>query len=173
MPGVAVGFALVALCLLDGMAYPGLRDGGTFGDRVARVGERALVAYLVAVVVVVGYLALARPDLHGALFAPVTLALVVASVVVGGAYVVAVRVARWRTAVGAAAVLVFGLMAVVARLLYPMIDPAGGLTVAGTIVSPLPLALVSAMMALLLPIVVSYFVVLYSTFGGPPEGAGY
>jgi hypothetical protein len=33
-----------------------------------------------------------------------------------------------------------------------MIDPAGGLTVAGTIVSPLPLALVSAMMALLLPI---------------------
>jgi len=53
--------------------------------------------------------------------------------------------------------------------LYPVIDPATGLTVDEAIVSTLPLNLMSIGAALLLPLIVVYFVVLYSAFSGPTD----
>jgi len=75
-------------------------------------------------------------------------------------------------ALAASAGLTYGLTAVVALLLYPAIDPVSGLTVRSAIVSTLPLNLMSVGAALLLPLVATYFVVLYSAFSGPAEPAG-
>jgi len=63
-------------------------------------------------------------------------------------------------------------MGVVARLFCPIVDPAGGQTVLGAIVSPLPLDLVTAMTAQSLPIAMSYFVFLHSMFSAPPDPEG-
>jgi cytochrome d ubiquinol oxidase subunit II len=60
-------------------------------------------------------------------------------------------------------------VAVVALLMYPAVDPASGITVAEGIVSVLPLNLMSIGASLLLPLVTTYFVVLYSAFSGPAE----
>jgi cytochrome d ubiquinol oxidase subunit II len=68
----------------------------------------------------------------------------------------------------------FTLVALVAWLLYPTVDPATGLTVREAVVSTLPLNLMTVGAAVLLPLVVTYFVVLYSAFSGPIEaGEGY
>jgi cytochrome d ubiquinol oxidase subunit II len=65
--------------------------------------------------------------------------------------------------------LTYGLVAVVALLLFPLIDPGAELSVAEAIVAPLALNIMSVASALLLPLVVTYFVVLYSAFGGPVQ----
>jgi len=72
-------------------------------------------------------------------------------------------------AFGAAAGLVFALVGIVAGLMYPAIDRAGGLTVETAIVSTLSLNLLSIGAAILLPLVFLYFAILYSAFSGPIE----
>jgi cytochrome d ubiquinol oxidase subunit II len=57
--------------------------------------------------------------------------------------------------------------------MFPYVDRATGLTVSEAIVSTLPLNLMSIMAAVLLPIVLSYFGILYTVFSGPVEGGGY
>jgi cytochrome d ubiquinol oxidase subunit II len=121
-----------------------------------------------------GYLYVVRSPLRGVLLAPLTLGLVVLSVVLAGAYVYGTRTDSRYVPLAASAGLVSGLVAVVARLLYPTIDPGSGLSVEAAVVSVLPLNLMTVMMALFLPLVLAYFAVLYRTFSGPVEaGEGY
>jgi cytochrome d ubiquinol oxidase subunit II len=107
------------------------------------------------------------------LLAPSIIALVALSVGLAAGYVVALRRGRSLWALGAAAAMTYGLVAVVAILIYPAVDPATGATVRGTVVSTLPLNLMTVGASLLLPLVAAYFVVLYSAFSGPisPEEA--
>jgi cytochrome d ubiquinol oxidase subunit II len=79
------------------------------------------------------------------------------------------RRGRDHAALAASAGLTYGLVTVVGLLLFPTIDPVTGLTVSEAVVSTLPLNLMSVGAALLLPLVASYFVVLYSAFSGPAE----
>ena len=174
VPSIVVGLALVALSTTGGAAFLGLKTRGRVQRETTAYGPRALVAYLALVVVAVGFLFATRPDLRTDLRSPLTLGLLGASVALGAAYVVAMRRGSHAGALAATAGLTYGLVALIASILYPVMDPVTGLTVAEAIVSTIPLNLMSVGAALLLPLVFSYFVVLYSAFWGPvEEGEGY
>nr|WP_225307876.1 MULTISPECIES: hypothetical protein [unclassified Haloarcula] len=61
----------------------------------------------------------------------------------------------------------YNLVAVIAILMDPAVDPATGTTVQDAIVSRLPLNLMTIGASLLLPLVAAYFITLYSAFSGP------
>jgi cytochrome d ubiquinol oxidase subunit II len=167
--GAVVGLAVLALTVVSGAAFLAVKTRGPLREELRPYGERAVVAYLLAVVAALGTLAATTPALAGAVLSVPVAGLVGLSVVLAGGYTLALRRERDLLALAASAGLTYGLVAVVALLLYPAIDPAGGHTVRGAIVSTLPLNLMSIAAALLLPLVVSYFVVLYSAFSGPVE----
>jgi cytochrome d ubiquinol oxidase subunit II len=169
LPALVVGVAVVALTVVSGTAFLRVKTRGALRDDLRRYGELGVVGYLVAVVVALVALALASPRLlNGLLTAPVV-ALVVATVVLAGGYVWALRAGQNLLALVVSAVMTYGLVAVVALLLFPLVDPATDLSVAEAIVSTLPLNLMSIMAALLLPLVLTYFAVLYNTFSGPVQ----
>ena len=167
LAGLVVGVTLTLLTVVSGAAFLQLKARERLPGAVTTYGTVATVGYLLAVVVTLGVLAVRLPDGLSALLAPPIVALVVASIAIAAGYVVALRREQSLRALGAAAVLTYGLVAVVAILMYPAIDPATGATVRGTIVSTLPLNLMTIGASLLLPLVAVYFVVLYSAFRGP------
>ncbi len=166
---VAFGLTLVALTLVEGTAFLGLKTRGGLRTEMIRYGRRTAFGYLALVVVVIGYLAVTRPDLRDTLVSPLSLASVVVSVLLVVGFVVAAGAERFRAAFVAVAGLPYALVAFVANLLYPAIDPAVGLSVQEGVVSSLPLTMVTVAAAFILPIVVVYFVVVYSVFRGPAE----
>jgi cytochrome d ubiquinol oxidase subunit II len=169
LPGILIGLAVVALTVVDGVAFLRLKTRGDLRSELRTDGYRALAAYLVLLVLTLGYLFLTDPALRSALLSPVVGGLVLVTLVLAGGYAVATSRDRYYLAFGATAGLVFALVGVVAGLLYPAIDPAGGLAVETAIISTLPLNLMSIGAAVLLPLVFLYFGVLYSAFSGPME----
>ncbi|SEW12726.1 cytochrome d ubiquinol oxidase subunit II [Natrinema salifodinae] len=169
---VLVGLALVALTVVTGGAFLALKTDGALAAAARTWGLRALAAFLPLTVAVLLALA-ARPTVRDALFAPFPLALVAATVAVGGGYALAIRRGRDLIAFLAAGGLTYALVALVAALLYPTLDPATGLTAAEAAISPLALRLLTLSAALLVPLVCAYFAILYSTFSGPVEAEGY
>ncbi|MUV88075.1 cytochrome d ubiquinol oxidase subunit II [Natronomonas sp. CBA1123] len=167
-----VGLAVVSLTVVDGAAYLGVKTRGDVRLETRSFGYLAQVVYLLAAVaaLVVG----SRSAAHVDLFSLPTLGLLGVTVVLAGGYVAASRAERHYLAFAAVAGQVYGLVALVATLLFPLVDPVTGLEISDAIVSTLPLNLSSIGAALLLPLVVSYFVVLYSAFSGPvDEGESY
>ncbi|WP_459193382.1 cytochrome d ubiquinol oxidase subunit II [Halosimplex sp. J119] len=169
IPGLVVGLAVVALTVVDGAAFLRLKTRGDLQADLERAGLRALVAYVALVVLALGVIYATRPAVRSALTSPLALALVGLTVALAAGYAVAMRRDRHLPAFAAATGLVFALVGVVARLTYPYMDRAVGTTVDGAIVSTLPLNLMSIGAAVLLPLVFTYFAVLYSTFSGPIE----
>ncbi|MEF8856749.1 MAG: cytochrome d ubiquinol oxidase subunit II, partial [Haloplanus sp.] len=169
LPGVLVGLTVVALTVVDGVAFLRLKTRGDLRAGFQSDGYRALAAYLVLVVLTLGSLYALAPGLRPTMRSPLVLGLVGLTLVLAAVYALATRNDRYYAAFAAAAGLVFALVGVVARLLYPSIDPAAGLTVETAIVPTLSLNLMSIGAALLLPLVFVYFVVLYSAFSGPIE----
>ena len=167
LTGALVGATVVALTVVSGTAFLRLKSRGRLRTEIRRYGEGAVVIYLVGVLASLGSLSSALGT--GAVTSGPVLALVGLSVGLAVGYVLALRAGRDLLALAASAVLTYGLVAVAALLMYPTIDPASGLTVAEGIVSVLPLNLMSIGAALLLPLVTTYFVVLYSAFSGPAE----
>jgi cytochrome d ubiquinol oxidase subunit II len=165
--GVTAGLALVALSTALGVAFLRTKTTGRLHDEIRRLGEVAVVGYLLAVVATLAASWLAAPRLAAAIATVPVAVLVVASIILAGVYVVALRRDQNLVALVAAGVATFGLSAVVGLLLFPLIDPAAGLTVEEGIVSMLQLNIMSVAAALLLPLVVTYFAVLYSSFRGP------
>jgi cytochrome d ubiquinol oxidase subunit II len=170
--GLLVGLTVVALTVVSGTAFLRVKTRGNLQSAVRPYGERAVGAYLLGVVATLGTLAATAPRLVATLTSPTVLALVALSVLLAVGYVLALRSGRNLLALAASAGLTYGLVAVVALALYPSIDPVTGLTVREAIVSTLPLNLMSIAAAFLLPLVASYFVVLYSAFSGPAEPTG-
>jgi len=171
--GLVVGVTLTLLTVVSGAAFLQLKARERLPEAVTTYGTAATVGYLLAVVATLGVLAVYLPAGLSALLTPPIVALVAASIGLAAGYVIALRRERSLQALGAAAAMTYGLVAVVAILMYPAIDPATGATVRGTIVSTLPLNLMTIGASLLLPLVAVYFVVLYSAFSGPisPEEA--
>ncbi|WP_408957420.1 cytochrome d ubiquinol oxidase subunit II [Natrinema sp. 74] len=167
-----VGLAVVALTVVTGGAFVALKTDGSLATDARMWGVRALAAYLSLVVAVLLAL-VARPAIRDALLEPRPLALVALSIAVGIGYVLAIRRERDLLAFLAAGGLTYALVALVAVLLYPTLDPATGLTAAEAAISPLPLRLLTLSASLLVPLVCVYFAVLYSTFSGPVEAEGY
>ncbi|WP_207586667.1 cytochrome d ubiquinol oxidase subunit II [Halomontanus rarus] len=169
---VVVGLAVVALTVVTGGAFVALKTDGTLAADARTWGLRALAAYLA--LVVVALLAMAtRPTVRDALLEPLPLALVALSLAFGGCYALASTLERDLLAFVAAGGTTYALVALVGTLLYPTLDPRTGLTVAEAAISPLALTLLTWSAALLVPLVVVYFAVLYSTFAGPVDAEGY
>ncbi|MEF8829084.1 MAG: cytochrome d ubiquinol oxidase subunit II [Haloarcula sp.] len=171
--GFVVGVTLTLLTVVSGAAFLQLKARERLPEAVTAYGTAATVGYLLAVVVTLGVLAVRLPGGLSAVLSPAIGALVIATIGLAAGYVAALRRERSLGALGAAAAMTYGLVAVVAILMYPAIDPATGATVRETIVSTLPLNLMTIGASLLLPLVAVYFVVLYSAFSGPvaPEEA--
>jgi cytochrome d ubiquinol oxidase subunit II len=167
LTGALGGLAVVALTVVDGAAFLGLKTRGSLRDDASAFGVMAAVSYLGLVVATLAAVYATAPDLRPALAHPVVVALVVLTVVLTAGYVVAVRRQRYYVAFAAVAGLVAGLVALVAVVMFPHVDRATGITVSEGIVSTLPLNLMTIMAAVLLPVVLSYFAVLYSVFSGP------
>ncbi|MFC4551922.1 MULTISPECIES: cytochrome d ubiquinol oxidase subunit II [Halorussus] len=168
LASVVVGLAVVALNVAAGAAFLRLKTTGPLAEAMPRYGTRAAAAYLALVVVALGLLAL-RHGLLDALLAIPSLALVVTSVVLCACYVVALRDDRRYLALGAAGGTTGALVALVGVLLYPAVDPRTGLTVEQAIVGSPAVELLTVAAALLLPLVATYFAVVYSVFSGPIE----
>jgi cytochrome d ubiquinol oxidase subunit II len=169
VPGVAVGLTVVALTVVDGVAFLRLKTRGDLREDLRADGLRALGAYLALVVPTLAYLYAASSLPQSALWSPVVLALVGANVLAAGVYAVATRRDRHYLAFVAAAALVYSLVGVVAALMHPVVDRVTGLTVEAAVVSTLPLNLLTVGAAVLFPLIFLYFGVLYSAFGGPVE----
>lgn len=170
LPGLVVGLALVALCVADGVAFVRLKVRSNLRDAVRPYGVASVATYVALVVVALVYVLLALPSAAGRLSTPLGVACVALTVVAAAGYIVALRREHEYAAFTGVVGLVVGLVALVARLMYPYVDPAAGTTVEAAIVSPLPLNLMSVAAVLLLPLVTGYFVVLYQSFSGPIEG---
>ena len=167
LPGIVVGLAVVALTVVDGVAFLRLKTRGDLRRELASDGYRALGAYLILVVLTLGYIYVQIPGLRSALVSPLVVLLVVLTLVLAGVYAVATNSDRYYLAFGAGAGLVFALVSIVAALMYPTVDPAVGLTVDSAVVSTVSLNLMSVGAAILLPLVFLYFGILYSAFSGP------
>ncbi|SDY11438.1 cytochrome d ubiquinol oxidase subunit II [Halobellus clavatus] len=168
--GVVVGGTVTALTIASGAAFLRVKAARALPQSVKRIGITAVVMYLILTVSSLGVLAASLPSGVNAFLSIPVLVLVAASVALAGGYAIAIRRGANLAALASAAGLTYGLVALVAVLMYPRIDPAAGLTVEEAIVSTLPLNLMSIGTALLLPLVVTYFVVLYSAFSGPITG---
>ncbi|WP_435185817.1 cytochrome d ubiquinol oxidase subunit II [Halobellus sp. EA9] len=165
--GAVVGATVTALTVVSGAAFLRLKAESALPGSVRRIGLGAVVAYLLLVVATLGLLAIRLPAGVDALLSAPALSLIVASIALAAGYAAALRREANLAALASAAGLTYGLVALVAFILYPSIDPAAGLTVEEAIVSTLPLNLMSIGAALLLPLIATYFFVLYSAFSGP------
>ncbi|ESP89699.1 cytochrome d ubiquinol oxidase subunit II [Candidatus Halobonum tyrrellensis] len=167
--GVVVGLTVTVLTVVSGVAFLRLKTRGLLRDELRAYGERAVGGYVLAVLATLAVLAATVPALRTAVLSGPVLALVGLSVLLAAGYVLALRRDQDLFALAASAGLTYGLVAVVALLVFPTIDPASGLTVNAAVVSTLPLNLMSIGAALLLPLITVYFVVLYSAFSGPAQ----
>ena len=167
--GLVVGVTVVLLTVVSGAAFLRLKAEAFLPEVVGEYGVRAVVGYLGGVVATLALLAVELPDGLDALLSVPIVALVLASIGLAVAYALAMRRGAYLGALAASGGLTYGLVAVVAVVMYPLVDPATGATVGGTIVSTLPLNLMSIGAAVLLPLVATYFVVLYTAFRGPVE----
>lgn len=167
--GVLTGVTVTALTVVSGAAFLRVKASTQLPDDVCRIGRGAAIGYLLAVVTTLLAVALTLPSGAERLLTVPVVGLVVASVGLVAGYVVALDRDANLTALAAAAGLSYGLVAVVALLLFPSVDPAAGLTVESAVVSTLPLNLMSIGAVVLLPLVATYFVVLYSAFAGPVD----
>ncbi|RBI59740.1 cytochrome d ubiquinol oxidase subunit II [halophilic archaeon] len=163
------GVAVLALTVVDGAAFLGLKTRGTLRDDARRYGVQAAVSYLGVTGLTVGTVYVTEPSLRVSFQSPIVVALVILTVTVTGIYILALQRRRYYTAFTATAALVFGLVGLVSILMFPFVDRTAGLTIHETIISTLPLNLMSIMASVLIPIVLGYFVVLYSAFSGPIE----
>ncbi|WP_071932878.1 cytochrome d ubiquinol oxidase subunit II [Halodesulfurarchaeum formicicum] len=174
VPGIVVGLALVAISTAQGAGFLGMKTAAGLDETVTRYGLLSQVAYLVLAVVTVGYLYVAVEGMAAKVVHPVVLALVAITAILGIAYLWLLRDGQYRPAFLAAGIQLFGLVALVAVLLFPVIYPVTGLTVFEAAVSTLQLKMMTVVLAIFLPLVLLYFAVLYSAFAGPVQaGEGY
>jgi len=171
IPGIVVGLALVALTTVEGAAFLGMKMRDGLNRRLENLGSVAQVGYLVLAVATVAYLFLVVEGMAAKIVNPLPIALVLVTAVFGLGYLWALRIGRYLYAFVASAVQTFGLVALVATLLYPTIYPLEGLTVAEAAVSALQLEVMTVVLLVFLPLVLVYFAVLYSAFSGPVEPA--
>ena len=167
-PGpVAVGLTVVALCVVLGAAFLGLKTEGSLRETVSRRGRMATGVYVVVLLATVAVLYGFHPELRPKIAAMSTLLVVAVTAASAATFVFASARARYRLAVAGAGGVAAAFVAYVAYLLYPSVDPAAGLSIADAVVSPLPLNLASIFAVTFLPVIAIYFTVLYSVFSGP------
>ncbi|MDY6775095.1 MAG: cytochrome d ubiquinol oxidase subunit II [Halobacteria archaeon] len=167
LPAVVVGAVLVALTVLDGAAFLSVKTD----IDVSKHGVRSAVAYLGLLVAGLGYIYVFYPGIRESLVSPLPLGLVGLSLGLTVVYVYSISRKRNYVAFASAAGLAFGLVAYVAAVMFPLVDPATGLRYDEAIVSTLPLNLMTIGSAILMPLIFVYFGILYTTMWGKIESA--
>ena len=125
-------------------------------------------------VVTVEYLYLAVEGMAAKVISPEARVLVALTAILGIAYVFMLRTGQSLYAFVTSGVQTFGLIALVAYLLYPTIYPLGNLTVQEAAVSTLAINVMTVVLVIFLPLVLLYFAVLYNAFRVPARvGEGY
>lgn len=168
LTSVAAGLAVVALSVVSGSAFLALKAPGPLREAMPAYGTRAAAAYLTLAVAVLAGL-WARPAFRADLVSAPAVGLVALTVLLTAGYAVALRRSRWYAALGAAGGLTGGFVALVAWLRYPVVEPGSGLTVDAAIIGSPAVELLTAGAAILIPLVLTYFAVLYSAFSGPVD----
>ncbi|MDZ7850667.1 MAG: cytochrome d ubiquinol oxidase subunit II [Halodesulfurarchaeum sp.] len=171
LPGIVVGLALVAISMAQGAGFLGMKTAAGLDETMTRYGLLSQVGYLVLAVVTVAYLSLAVEGMAAKVAHPSILGLVALTAILGIAYLWLLQNDQYRPAFLAAGAQIFGLVALVALLFFPVIYPAAGLTAFDAAVSTLQLKIMTVVLAIFLPLVLLYFAVLYSAFAGPAEPA--
>ncbi|EMA41855.1 cytochrome d ubiquinol oxidase subunit II [Halobiforma nitratireducens] len=164
-----VGVTVVTLTIVLGGAFLGVKTEGDLRHRVLRRGRLATGGYVGLFVVTAVVLLRHYPELRADVLSPVTAVVVLATVGFAVVYAVSVSHGQYRIVVAAAGGLAAAFVTFVAHLLYPLVDPAAGLTIRDAVVSPLALNVASIVAAVFVPIILGYFVFLYSLFSGPPN----
>jgi len=172
-PSLLTGIGLVALSLTSGAAFVAAKTDGSLAADMVRYGTASTLAYLGGVVALLAVVLWTDPvGVRSLLLTTSAVAVVLGSVVLGAGGIILARLERHRlwfaSTVGLSALLV----ALVARLLYPTIYPANGLTVETAVVSPLALNLVTVLGLPVLVLVLWYFKFLYGVFAGPIDEQG-
>lgn len=174
LPSLLTGIGLVALSVTSGAAFLAAKTRGELASDVVRHGTVSTLLYIGGVVVLLAVVYWTDPsNARAALLSWPAAAVVVASVGLGVAGIVAARRGRHRLWFAGTVGLSFLLVGLVAVLLYPTIYPADGLAIDAAVVSPLALNLVTVMGLPALLLVLWYFRFLYGVFSGPIEGEGY
>ncbi|MFW6458874.1 MAG: cytochrome d ubiquinol oxidase subunit II [Halodesulfurarchaeum sp.] len=171
LPAIVCGLALVGISTAQGAGFLGMKSPRGLGADIARYARIGQVAYLLLAVVTVVYLFVAVDGMARKVMHPVVLGLVVLTAVLGVAYLVFIGRESYFEAFLAAGAQIFGLVALVAVLLFPVIHPASGLDVFEAAVSDLQLKMMTVVLAIFLPLVLGYFAVLYNAFSGPIDVA--
>ena len=168
---IVVGLTVVALCVVLGAAFLGMKTEGELRDHVLERGRVAVGVYVVLFVLTAAALYALYPEFRAAVVSAPTLLVVVVTLASAATFLYASLQERYRLVVGGAAGIAGALVAFVAYLLYPSVDPATSLTISKAVVSPLPLNLASIFAVTFLPIILGYFFVLFSVFSGPADPA--
>ncbi|WP_114579088.1 cytochrome d ubiquinol oxidase subunit II [Saliphagus sp. LR7] len=174
IPSLLTSLVVASLSVSSGAAFLAMKTRGSLRAEMRRYGIAATVAYLLAVVALLGVAftddSASVPDQLLAAPTPVIVGL---TVVVGVGGILLAHRDRARLWFGSTLTLSGLLGSLIAVLLSPTIYPAGGYTIEGTIVSPLALNLVTVLGLPVLVLVLWYFKFLYGVFQGPIEGGGY
>lgn len=170
---ITVGALLVALSTALGASFLAIKTRGDLRAQMRRYGLLSSIGYVVVVLVTVGYVALVEPG-SGPMPSATELAAVVGGTVAfATAGIVANRLERYYSWFLTVAGLAIVLVAFLGWTMAPAVDPAGGLVVRDAIVSPLALNVNTIFAATFVPLIVGYFVLLYSVFSGPATEGDY
>lgn len=161
------GLAFLALCLVLGATFLAIKTREPLQTEMATYARRATPVYL-ALFAGTGIVLFSA----GTVSLPVVAAGAIGTVLCSIGVAAASRSERYRGAFGSAAGLAVVLVGFVAAHLYPLIDPAAGLTVREAIVSPAALNVTSIMALVFLPAVGLGFAMLYSVFDEVVEADG-
>ncbi|WP_158058410.1 cytochrome d ubiquinol oxidase subunit II [Halorussus halophilus] len=167
LTSLVVGLAVVCMTIASGAAFLGLKLRGELREEMVAYGPKATLAFLAfAVVTLVLLASRVSYDVTSA-------ALVALTVASGVGYVLATKQGYRYVSFVTAGGMTGSFVALVGTLMYPVVEPVRGLTVAEAAVGSPSIELLTGSAALLLPLVLTYFVVLYSAFSGPidPEEA--
>ncbi|MFP8890332.1 cytochrome d ubiquinol oxidase subunit II [Natrialbaceae archaeon A-CW2] len=164
---MVVGLTVVALTVVLGSAFLGVKTRETLRDRVVKRGQLATGAYVLLFVTTAIVLFSQYPDIRADLLSKSTAMIVLVTLFFAIANIVTTLRERYHGSFLAASGLAATLVVFIATLLYPWIDPAAGLMINDAIVSPLPLNITSIFAVIFIPIIIGYFVFLYSLFSGP------
>ena len=164
---IVVGVTVVALSVVLGATFLGIKTRGALRERVVRRGQAATAVYVGLFALTAAVLFVRYPELQPVLQSIPTAAMVLATLVFATLGVSATSNGYYHGAFLSAAGLAAVFVLFISTLLYPAVDPAAGLSIADAVVSPLSLNLTAIFAAVFLPIIGFYFVFLYTLFSGP------
>ncbi|RBI59716.1 cytochrome d ubiquinol oxidase subunit II [halophilic archaeon] len=166
IPGIIVGLLVVSLTVVEGVAYLALKLPDDVRSEIHSYALPAIGVHLLFIIATLGWIIGFVSPLRTRLLTTVGIGIVLLVLVCAVLFVIATRRQRDRVRFVAAAGLAFTLVALVAYLLHPTIDPATGMTVRQAIVPTVSLNVMSIMAAIMLPLILGYFIFLYSVFSG-------